>query len=73
MIQQRSTPNLAIPEITGYSDSDITDPEQMVRRYIDEISYDVIHSNTSIKSMDYNIEQNEIFVEDNLLGIMEIE
>lgn len=45
----------------------------MVRKYIDEISYDVIQSNFSIKSMDYNIEQNEIFVEDNLLGIMEIE
>ena len=56
MIQQRQTPNLAIPEIEGVSDSDITDPKQMVRKYIDEISYDVITSNTTVRSMDYNIE-----------------
>ena len=44
----------------------------MVRKYIDEISYDVVTSNTTVRSMDYNIEQNEIYVEDDLFGIIDL-
>ena len=72
MIQQRSTPNLAISEYTGLSDSDITDTSKMVRKYIDEISYDVVTSHTTVRSMDYNIERNEIYVEDDLFGIIDL-
>ena len=45
----------------------------MVRKYIDEISYDVVTSNTTVRSMDYNIEQNEIYVEDDLFGIINLQ
>jgi hypothetical protein len=55
MISQRSSPNLAIDNYSGISDSNITNPDKMVRKYIDEISYSVMSSNNTVKAADYNV------------------